>query len=109
MLSWRASKRLKDRLAFHTLMFRHSAEDGIQRLDAKVFVGRHSESLVRRFLSLHHEVASFLMADAIAPIAAKSLDKVVPAQVAWDLHELARTSSRTKWRRIAAGCFGWSK
>ena len=77
LLAWRASKRLKDRLAFHTLMFRHGAEDGIQRSDAKVFVGRHSEALVRRFLSLQHDVAAFLMDDPIAPVPAKRLDKVV--------------------------------
>jgi len=77
ILSWRASKGLEDRLAFDPFVLCRGAEDGIQRSDARVLVGRHSEALVRRFLSLQHDVAAFLMDDPIAPVPAKRLDKVV--------------------------------
>ena len=97
------SERFQDELAFHTFMFGHTAQNGVQSSDAKISVSRNSETLVRGFFGLQHDVAAFLMDDAIAPITAKSLDQVVPAQVAWDLHEMATTSSRTKWRRIADG------
>jgi hypothetical protein len=49
------------------------------------------------------------MDHAVPALAAKRLDKVVAAQVARNFHELARTSSRTRWSWIAAGGCGWSK
>ena len=77
-------------------MIRDRAQNGIQCSDAKVFVGGNSKALVCGFVRLQHDVAAFLMDHAIALHTAKYLDKVVAAQVARNLHELARTSSRTK-------------
>jgi len=45
-LLWQASKRLNDGVAFHALTIRDHAENGIQRSDAKVFVGGNGEALV---------------------------------------------------------------
>jgi hypothetical protein len=90
------SKRLEDRLAFHAFVLCHGTEDGVQRSDAEGLVGRNGETLVRGFFGLQHDVAAFLMDDATAPTTAKGLNKVVPAEVAWDPHEFARTSSRTR-------------
>jgi hypothetical protein len=43
---WQASKRPNDGVAFHALMIRDRAQNGIQRSDAKVFVGGNGEALV---------------------------------------------------------------
>ena len=45
-LLWQASKRLNDGVAFHALMIRDRAQNGIQRSDAKVFVDGNGEALV---------------------------------------------------------------
>ena len=77
ILSWRASKGLEDRLAFDPFVLCHGTENGVQRSNAKVFVGRNGQTLVRGFFGFQHDVAAFLMDDPIAPVPAKRLDKVV--------------------------------
>jgi hypothetical protein len=91
-----ASKRVEDRPAFNRFVRCHGTQNGIQGSDAKVPVGGHSKTLARGVFGLDHNVAAFLVDDTVAPISAESLDKLLAAQIAWDLHELARTSSRTK-------------
>ena len=102
-------QRFKDRLAFYPFMVRHGAENGVQCPDAKSFVVGNRQTLGERLFGFQYNVAALLMDDAIVPMAVKSLDKFLSAQVARDFHELVRTSSRTKWRRISVGCCGRSK
>jgi hypothetical protein len=73
------SKRLKDRLAFHAFVFCHGAQNGVQSPNAKIPVGRNSKALMGGFQGLQHDVAAFLVDNAIGPIAAKSLHEVVTA------------------------------
>ncbi len=61
-------------------MFPHGPQDGIQRSDAKVFVGRDFHTLMRGLFGLQNDVAAFLMDDSIAPVPAKHIDEIVPLQ-----------------------------
>lgn len=72
-------------------------------------MGRDCNPLMERFRSLQADVAALLVDDSISPAFAKELNEILPAQVAWNFHPLARTSSRTKCRRMAEGGCGWSK
>ena len=55
---------------------------------------------MQRRVGLQNDVAAFLMYYAIAPVAAQNFDQLRSAQVAGHFHALARTSSRTKCRRM---------
>jgi hypothetical protein len=46
-------------------MFSHGAQNGVQRSNAKVFVGRNSEALVGRLRGLQHGVAAFLVEEKV--------------------------------------------
>jgi hypothetical protein len=90
------SKGVEEFLAFDAFVFPHGPQDGIRRSDAKALVGRDCHTLMSGLFGLQNDVAAFLMDDSIAPVPAKHIDEIVPAQIAWDLHPLARISSRTK-------------
>jgi len=57
------------------------------------------------FFSLEDDVAALLIDHAVFPIAAQSLNYLPPAQIPWQLHAQARTSSRTIRSRMEEGKF----
>lgn len=105
----RESERFEDFLAALPLVFPYSPQDGVQSSDAQGVMGRNCNPLMERFRSLQDDVATLLVDHSISPPPAKELDKILSAQIAWNFHPLAKTSSRTKWRRMAEGGCGRSK
>ena len=59
-------------------------------------MSRNCNPLMERVASFQDDVAALLVDDSISPAPAKELDEILPAQVAWNFHPLAKTSSRTK-------------
>ena len=100
-------QRLQEVLTFDAFVLGHGAQNAVERPNAKGLVGRNNDPLVRRLLGLQHDVTAYLVNDSVVPVPAKDFHESVAAQVAWNLHRLARTSSRTKWRRMAEG--GWDR
>jgi hypothetical protein len=45
-----------------------------------------------------------LMDNLVAPVATEDFDELWPTQVARQFHAPARTSSRTRWSRMARAC-----
>jgi hypothetical protein len=64
--------------------------------------------MVARRLGLQNDMTAFLMKLVVTVMFAKQLDQLRTAKVARQLHAPARSSSRTRCRRTAAG-LGWSK
>ena len=65
-------------------------------------IGDGDSVMLRRF-RLENDVAAFLIYAVISVILAEQLDEFRTAQVTWQFHEEARTSSRTRCRRKRAG------
>lgn len=100
------SKQLEHVSSFHAFVPRHGSQDGAQCADPECFVIRDDNALVRRLLSLQDKMAALLMDNLIAPMSAEQTDQLLPAEVPWQLHPYVKTSSRTRWRRIAEGFLG---
>jgi len=64
---------------------------------------RNRNPVGSRLLSLQNDVTSDLMNSLVSPTLAEVLYQSFTAQVAWQFHATASTSSRTSRRRIDAG------
>lgn len=61
-----------------------------------------------RHFCLEDNMATFLIDAPISVMLAKQFDQLRAAQIAWQFHSQASTSSRTKCNRTRVG-LGWSK
>ena len=59
--------------------------------------------LVRRLFGVQNDMTSFLVDNAISPIATKDLDERTTSEVPRKFHAYARTSSFTKCKRMVVG------
>lgn len=103
------SERIEECLAFDTLVLRNGSQNSVQCSDAKVLVRRYSDAVVGWLFALQDDVATLLVNNSIAPGVAEGAHKITTTDIAWNFHPLARTSSRTRWRRIVSGGCAWSK
>jgi hypothetical protein len=76
----------KDVLALDTLVPCHRPQNRAQCANAQVMMGGNRNALARGICSFENDVAAFLMDDAVTPVAAKSLHKIIAAEVARNLH-----------------------
>ena len=60
-------------------------------------------SLVRGLFGVENNVTTFLVDNAITPIATKELDQRTASKVPRKFHTYARTSSLTKCKRMVVG------
>ena len=63
----------------------------------------NSQPVMSRRLRFKNDVAAFLIDTPVTVMFAEQFDQLRPAQVAGELHVQAKSSSRTKCRRTAAG------
>ncbi len=64
---------------------------------------RNSNTVGKRLLCLQNDVTANLMDSPVSPALAEVHDKVFFAQIAWQFHATASTSSRTRCRRMEDG------
>jgi len=83
-------------------------QNGVQGSNAQGIVLRHRESMMDGSICLQDNVTANLMHAAIAEVFAQYLDQLGAAEIAWEFHATANTSSRTRCSLTAAG-LGWSK
>jgi hypothetical protein len=61
---------------------------------------RNSYSMMSGTVGFQNDVATNLMNTLVAILSTKQISEINPAKVAWNFHAQARTSSRTRCRRI---------
>ena len=69
---------------------------------------RYRDAVMPRLFALNHDVTADLMHLAIAKVPAQQFDEHGAIDITRQLHATARTSSRTKCKRMLLG-LGWSK
>src|SRR5438128_633433 len=77
---FRSSQRLQNLVSGDVLVVGNSLEDGVERPDAQVFVGRHGDPVMERLFCLQDNVTAFLMDLPVTPIAAEDFDQFLPAE-----------------------------
>lgn len=87
----------------HALVRSNRGKDRIQRSDSQRRMRGDGDPVVRRIFGLQNNVAADLMNLGVLPMLREVFDQVLAAQVAWQPHATARTSSRTRRKRIDAG------
>ena len=92
----------------HAFDVGHGTKDGVECANAQRIVVGNSQSVVTRQISFQNHVAAFLIDAAVTVMFAEELDQLRAAQIARQFPAPARSSSRTRCSRTAAG-LGWSK
>lgn len=77
-------------------MIGYGPQDAVQSANPQRLVGWNGDSVRRRFLGLHNDVAADLVDFDVPPVTAKRVDENVPAQVGWEFHPTTNISSRTR-------------
>jgi hypothetical protein len=89
-------QRFEEVLALHTFMAGYGTEDCVKRSNPQAPMRGHSDAMAGRFASLQYDVAALLVNNPVGPFSTEQVNEILPAQVAWDLHPLVSTSSRTR-------------
>ena len=71
-------------------------ENSVQRTDSEGIVRRDSNAVGRRMLRLKDDVTAYLVDFQLFPALAEVLDQFFSAQIAWEFHATASTSSRIR-------------
>ena len=79
------------------------SEDRVQSPDPERRMRGNGDAVGSRSLGLKDDVATYLVDFFVSPRPAEVLDEIFTAQVARQLHATARTSSRSRRRRMEAG------
>ena len=100
--------RIEDVFPFQAFNFGHSPQGGVESTDAQRVVVGNRQPVMTRGIRFQNHMAAFLIDPAVAVMFAEQLDLLRAAQIAREFHAPARSSSRTRCSRTAAG-LGWSK
>jgi hypothetical protein len=87
---------LENSLFGHVLVGRNIGKNPIQSPDSEGLVLWDSDAVGRRMLGLKNDVTANLMDFQIFPALADVFDQVCSAQIAWEFHATASTSSRIR-------------
>jgi hypothetical protein len=82
-----------------------NARCSIKRTETNWIMVRHGDTLARRSFCLQNDVAALLIHLDITPMLAENFCQISASKVAGKLHATAKTSSRTRWSRMAEGIF----
>lgn len=94
---------LENGLLGHILVRSNDRKDSIQRPDPEMRMRRNSNTMGSWLLSLQNNVTADLVNSLVSPALAEVLDQLFSAQIAWQFHATASTSSRTRCKRMEAG------
>jgi len=73
-----------------------AGKNPVQSSDSEGIVRRNCDAVGRGMLGLKDDVAANLMDFQVIPALAEVLDQFFSAQIAWELHATASTSSRIR-------------
>ena len=79
------------------------SEDRVQSPDPERRMRGNGDAVGSRSLGLKDDVSADLVDSLVVPKLAEVLDQGLAAQIAWEFHAIASTSSRTRCRRMEAG------
>jgi hypothetical protein len=87
---------LEDRLFRYVLMGSYVGKNPIQSPDSEGRVLGNRDAVGCWLLGLENDVAAYLMDFLVFPVLAEVLDQIFSAQIAWEFHATATTSSRIR-------------
>jgi hypothetical protein len=86
----------KNGLLGDILMSGDCGKDGVQSSDSERIVRRNCDTVGCGMLGLKDDVTAHLMDFKVFPALAEVLDQFFSAEIAWELHTTASTSSRIR-------------
>jgi hypothetical protein len=86
----------EDRFLADVLCYRNAAHDCVESAQAQGIVVGNCQPVMRRLLTLQNDMAAHLVNAAVAIMSAKKIGQICAGKISRQLHERAKTSSRTR-------------